>query len=135
MTLAAMRDDQRERLAETHKAALASVMELVAPLMDDDSDDDAQDEAREAIYNDALSVETRSDWASAGSEYELGEFRILLTTGGPAVQIVGELDGHCEPVRPRLQVQDWFLPWTEFPVSDDEQKAIETYARQFYFGA
>jgi microcystin degradation protein MlrC len=130
-----LREDQRERLAETHKAALASIMNLVAPLMDDDSDDDAQDEAREAIYNDALSVEVRGGWHLPGHQDELDEFRILLTTGGPAVQIAGELDGHCEAVNPRLQVQDWFLPWTEFPVSDDEQEAIETYARQFYFGA
>jgi hypothetical protein len=130
-----LREDQRERLAETHKAALASIMELVAPLMDDNSDDDAQDEAREAIYNRALSVEVRGGWHLPGHQDELDEFRILLTTGGPAVQIAGELDGHCEPVRPRLQVQDWFLPWTEFPVSADEQEAIDTYARQFYFGA
>jgi hypothetical protein len=130
-----LREDQRERLAETHKAAIASIMELVAPLLDDEAGSQEQDDAMSRIHEDALSVETRSDWASAGSEYEPGEFRILLTTGGPAVQIAGELDGHCEPVRPRLQVQDWFLPWTEFPVSDDEQEAIDTYARQFYFGA
>jgi hypothetical protein len=130
-----LREDQRERLAETHKAALASIMELVAPLMDDNSDDDAQDEAREAIYNDALSVETRSGWESNPSDMAPAEFRILLTTGGPAVQIVGDLDPYGCIESPRLQVQDWFLPWTEFPVSDDEQEAIETYARQFYFGA
>lgn len=56
-----------------------------------------EDQAREAIAQDALSVEIRSDWHTPGSEGEAGQYMILLCTGGPACRIVGDLNEYKEP--------------------------------------
>lgn len=73
----------------------------------------SREDAEQRIHEDALSVEVRSGWVSSKAEMEPEEFMILLTTGGPAVRILGELrDG--EPYRAWLQVQDWGTPWTDY---------------------
>jgi hypothetical protein len=58
-----------------------------------------EEAAREAINNDPLSVEIRSGWYTPGENPEPEEFKILLCTGGPAVQIRGELDQYRQPSR------------------------------------
>jgi hypothetical protein len=55
-----------------------------------------------------------------------------LTTGGPAVRIIGELDGG-EVESARLEVQDWGTPWTEHCTTGDDNEALLSYARCFYF--
>lgn len=92
------------------------------------------DEARQRIEEYALSVEVRSGWSSPGGEMQPEEFRILLCTGGPAVQVVGELDKYNEPDKARLQYQDWFTPWEELILSSEEYDALLTYCQCFYFG-
>lgn len=80
-----------------------------------------------------LSVEIRGGWRcpdeSASMEPE--EFRILLSTGGPALQIRGELN-HGEPSRCWLEHQDWGTPWTQF--FDADREALEWFAGLFWFG-
>lgn len=90
------------------------------------------DEARQRIEEGALSVDVRSGWAAPGSDMEPEEFCLLLATGGPAVRIIGELDSNCEPHRARLEVQDWFLPWTEYIPADHD--VLLAYANCFYYG-
>lgn len=90
------------------------------------------DEVRERIQEDPLSIEVRSSWVSLGDVLSADEFRILLCTGGPAVQIVGELDRR-EPVRAWLEYQDWGTPWTHYFGADSD--TLLTYCREFYFGA
>ena len=96
-----------------------------------------REDAEGRIQEDALSVEVRSEWlglsAYATDSKVPGEYLILLTTGGPAVRIRGELDGDGEPSRAWLEVQDWFKPWTEYyrPGLDE---TLLTYSRCFYFG-
>lgn len=92
-----------------------------------------EDEARERIQEDALSVEVRSSWQSAGETLEPSEFTILLCTGGPACRIVGELDQYNQPCRAWLEYQDWFTPWTEL-VDGVSHSDLLTYSQQFYFG-
>lgn len=112
-----------------------------------DDDERAADDARQAIEEDALSVEVRSGWndpsswsyADARDKPKPEEYRILLCAGGPAVQIIGELSECGEPETARLQVQDWFTPWTDFrPLVDvdnyDSEPILLAYARCFYFG-
>lgn len=120
--------DEDNSLRDIHKNALASIIELVAAMEEND------DEGRDAILEDALSVEVRSGWEAIGANLTASEYRILLTTGGPAVQIVGELNQWGEPETATLQVQDWFKPWTEFPTTTEEDEAIMAYASCFYFG-
>ncbi len=89
-----------------------------------------QDDARQRIEEDPLSIQVRSDWHNIGEDSEDAEFEILLTTGGPAVRIVGELDDG-EVLRPRLEVQDWGKPWTEYFAI--ERDTLETYCGVFCF--
>jgi hypothetical protein len=90
-----------------------------------------QDDARERILGDVLSVEVRSGWASCGDTLTPEEFRIVLCTGGPHVEIMGELDNGT-PCRAWLQHQDWGTPITRF--FKIEQSTLLTYCQQFYFG-
>lgn len=91
-----------------------------------------EDEARQTIQEDALSVEVRSGWQSAGETLTPSEFAILLCTGGPAVRIRGELNQYNEPARAWLEYQDWGTPWMQY--CDADQDTLLAYAREFYFG-
>lgn len=87
-----------------------------------------EDAMREA----PLCVEVRSYWHEPGNGAGLkpDEFRILLTTGGPALQVMGEL---CDGVPDRcwLEHQDWGTPWARW--YDAEGKALLWFAGLFYF--
>lgn len=91
-----------------------------------------EDSAREAIQEDPLEITMRSDWVSSKDEMVPSEYCILLCTGGPAVRIIGDLDGG-EPTSARLQVQDWFTPWTDCFFSSDEDEDLLAYASNFFF--
>jgi hypothetical protein len=79
-----------------------------------------------------LSVLVRSDWHHVGSESTHSEFEILLSTGGPAVRVLGDLDSYLEPYRPGLQFSDWGVDWTDHPESNCD--ALLWFAGLFYFG-
>lgn len=113
---AGLDDSDAEELAELEAAA---------------GEYESADDAEQAITDDPLSVEVRSGWHAPGDgDSEDGEFRILLCTGGPAVQIRGELsDG--EPCRAWLEYQDWGTPWTQY--FDADQDVLLSYARRFCF--
>ena len=83
----------------------------------------SQEEAEEAIYNDPLSIQYRSGWASSPEDMQPEEFEILLCTGGPAVRIVGELGNHGQPSCAWLEYQDWGTPWTM--LFDGQSDALE----------
>lgn len=90
-----------------------------------------EDEAIERITEGPLSVQVRSGWADSPADFAAEEFEILLTTGGPAVRIRGELDrGGVH--RAWLQVQDWGTPWTDY-FEDGMSAMCEAYARCFCF--
>lgn len=94
-----------------------------------------EDKARERIQEDALSCLVRSGWYSPGdsdADKAPSDFELLLTTGGPAVRIRGELGANMEPSRAWLEVQDWGKPWTQY--FQASQETLLTYARCFYFG-
>lgn len=92
---------------------------------------DSREEAEQQIQEDALSVEVRSDWGAPGEELTASEFRVLLCTGGPHVEIVGELDQYQQPSRVRVLYKDWGTSGELFPFDHD---AVCTYCQQFYFG-
>ena len=95
-----------------------------------------EDEVREEINEDPLSVEVRSDWHSPGDGNDKPtEYNILLCTGGPAVRIIGKLDGHGQPETAEIEYQDWFTPWVRYAnTNSEEDEALLPYARQFYYG-
>ncbi len=92
-----------------------------------------RDDAERRIHDDPLSLQFRSGWCASREDMEPEEFELLLGTGGPAVRIIGEIS-NGEPCNPQLQVQDWFKPWTDYNGDSDDDAALETYCRQFYFG-
>ena len=98
----------------------------------DAGDCEDREDAERRIHEDALSIEVRTGWYSIGERPDSHEFNILLTTGGPAVRIMGELDDNREPCRAWLEVQDWGTPWTRY--YDASQAVLLAYARCFYFG-
>lgn len=80
----------------------------------------------------ALSVCVRSGWVLIGEPLDADEFEILLSTGGPACRIVGDLRDE-EPCRSEIQWQDWGTRWT--PLTGQRSDALDWFAGLFYFGA
>ena len=123
-----------ERRAEVQASAqLETICELVAAYDEAPDRSEAQDRARENILDAPLSVSVRSDWHAPGLTDEAAEYQLLLSWGGPASQIVGELE-RGEPFSARLEYQDWFTPWQELAVSAAEKDTLLSFARHFYFG-
>lgn len=114
-----MSEDDAQELAELEAAA---------------GDCESREDAERRILEAALSVEVRSDWRTPRDEPVDTEFRILLCTGGPAVQIRGELDRYGEPCRAWLEYQDWGTPWITRVNDIGDEMALLEYARCFWFG-
>ena len=97
-------------------------------------DEEKLEEIKESVLNSALSVEFRSGWYSSLDDEQVPEeFKILLTWGGPALRIIGELDNYG-PVNPKLQYQDWGTSWTDFEITENQQEALNWFCNCFYFG-
>ena len=144
--------DKYEHARANARGWYDSIVEMVEALAQADAncDDIAQDSARDAITESVLWVEVRRPWQCAGGEIEPPvEYRILLTTGGPGLQLTGALSEHGEPETAELQMQDWGVPWQAWEpllfnpaMSLDERIAARngyretllTFARCFYFG-
>lgn len=130
-----MSDEKYEEAAKQARAQFESIKEMMEEYNNTKDSLDFGSPARDRIFEDALSVEVRSDWRVVGREDEGPiEYRILLCTGGPAVQVVGELNEHSVPTSAKLQCQDWFIPWTNVALSEEESAILLEYARMFYYG-
>jgi len=92
------------------------------------------EQTKESILNSALSVEFRSGWTSNPNELEIEEFKILLTWGGPALRIIGDLNQYKEPENVKMQYQDWGTLWTDFEITENQQEALDWFCNCFYFG-
>ena len=81
-----------------------------------------QEEARDAIYETPLSVEVRSGWHSVGEDAgEPEEFRIVLCTGGPHIELTGDIGGSV-----RVVFRDWSESGEYYPDAD-ERSALDTF--------
>jgi hypothetical protein len=133
-----MSERDNQRAVEQAAAQYASILSMVQALQAarDDGDDEAIDEARRAITEDALEVSVGySGWYGPGEKPEPDQYRILLCTGGPAVQIFGKLGEHNEPISAELQWQDWFQPWSFYFGPEVQEDILLEYAREFNFEA
>lgn len=93
------------------------------------------DSVRERIQEAPLSVDARTGWNNPGAaDVQPEEFCILLSTGGPALRIRGELDRGMQPRRAWLEYQDWGTPWTEYHGEGCTGDDLLTFCSQFYFG-
>ena len=122
-----MSDNSRQQ-AEVQLASIKKMLEAV-----ENATDDAREAAEQAIYDDPLAVDVRSGWVNVWTtEFEPVEYRILLCTGGPAVQLEGELDDRNQPYNVQLQHQDWFEPWQTVPLTAEDTETLLTYVRHFF---
>jgi len=90
--------------------------------------DAIEDEMRDSI----LSLEVRSGWYSPGSSDGPEQFMLLLSMGGPALRLIGDLDTYCQPRCCWLEHQNWFTPWIESRAGDSE--ALLWFAGLFWYG-
>tara|TARA_R100001463_G_scaffold24749_1_gene58946 strand:+ start:333 stop:779 length:447 start_codon:yes stop_codon:yes gene_type:complete len=98
---------------------------------------DIEEEARDM----ALDVCWKSDdWQAVGAELTPTKGRVLLSTGGPACQVICNLDGDS-PSDPEIQWQDWGTPWTTPSIKceleldfDTANDALEWFINLFYWG-
>ena len=126
---------QVDHAREQAKAQLQSITEMVGALRAAIEDDMSLEEAVEAIQADALDVQVRTGWYNPGLDKgTVDEYTILLCTGGPAVRIIGILSQYAEPDSARIEYQDWGTPWTDFPLTSEEEAIVLEYAQQFYYG-
>ena len=92
------------------------------------------EQTKESILNSALSIQVRSGWTSLNESFQPQEFNILLSWGGPALRIIGDLNEYKEPENPVLQFQDWFTRWEDLKINSQQYDALVWYCCQFYFG-
>ena len=107
-------EEEAEELAELEKAA---------------GDCESLEDAEQRINDDPLFVQVRSGWCDVGAEMEAEEYNILLSTGGPATRIIGDLNQYGEPETATLQVQDWFTAWRDYDGGDEA--TLIRYASRF----
>jgi hypothetical protein len=123
-----------EQAAAQYRLILSLVKDLRIAL--DDGVDREIDVAREAITQNALEVNVGySGWYSPGEKPEPDQYRILLCTGGPAIQIFGKLGEYNEPINAELQWQDWFTPWSHYFGDEVREDILIKYAREFNYEA
>tara|TARA_R110002020_G_scaffold128567_4_gene288156 strand:+ start:13718 stop:14266 length:549 start_codon:yes stop_codon:yes gene_type:complete len=92
----------------------------------------------------ALSVQVRGGWVAPGLDLTADpeEFQILLSWGGPAARVVGDLDFLGCVTSARLEWCDWGREWAALPASlsgagfvweaEQLRQWVELY---FYFGS
>lgn len=128
---------QVDHAKEQAKLQHESIAEMVATYKQAEAndDDEAREQARERIQEDPLSVQVRCPWKFVGEEnVKPDQYNILLCTGGPAVRIIGTLSEYLEPENARIQYQDWGTPWTDYPLTSEQEATVLEYAQQFYYG-
>lgn len=133
---------------ETFKTAIGTIQNIIQLHTDwilahYDGNDLRIEEIEREVDERPLSVEVRSGWSVTSAQWTADEFRILLGTGGPAFQIVGEVSDYGEALNPQMQYQDWHQPWTSVGWCDDVVKdefegegkaALHWFSNRFYFG-
>lgn len=88
--------------------------------------------AEEELFEMPLDVAVRSGWEPVGGYLKPSEYMILLTTGGPACRITGDLASNGEPENAVLEWQDWGTPWTPCALSAPERDALLRFAALFF---
>ncbi len=133
---------QLENIIELYKlsnAAYDASLNCALERSIDDPERDIEEEAREM----ALDVCWKSDdWQAVGSSegFTPTKGRVLLSWGGPACQVVCDLDGDIAS-NPEIQWQDWGTPWTTPSIQceleldfDTANAALEWFIDLFYWG-
>jgi hypothetical protein len=122
-------DDEQARTDEAWAAEFPTEAAELAELVEEAGDCTDREDAEQRILEDALSLRIFGE--RTDGEWVADRFELLLGTGGPAVRIMGELEGG-EAHRAWLEVQDWGTPWTHHYESG-MGAVLLTYARCFCY--
>jgi hypothetical protein len=117
--------------AELSDAAREQLRDLLNVESFDDLGRDDAEQLEAAAREQVLSACVRSCWTPVSEPLSAGEFELLLSTGGPACRIVGDLDDHGDPSRAEIQWQDWGTPWTA--LAGQRCDALDWFAGLFYW--
>lgn len=107
------------------------------PAIADGNEFDDEDAVREYAMEQALSVEVRcAEWHTPGDEYGTAdEFRIVVCTGGPHVEIRGSLNQWSEPENAEIYANDWFTTLESLDgYSEEKAEALDWFCGLFYYG-
>ena len=133
------------------KGQLEEIIDLHKRFNFDETDDEAREDIEQLARDMALDVCYRSqDWVEVGSAHpsftgsspklEPTQGRILLSTGGPACQVICDLENNW-PSNPEIQWQDWGTPWTHTRIKtelgidyDTANEALVWFINLFWWG-
>ena len=121
---------QENARAHVDNVCALYVRYLEGMITSDEEVEEVQEEAREL----ALSVQVQSGWQTPGQTLSPEEGCILLTTGGPALRLLVELDVDAAPCSCELQWADWGTPWQHFHLTEAEDQAMDWFAELFWYG-
>lgn len=108
------------------QSQVASIVEMIRAL---GCNFDRLEELRDAIYETPLSVEVRSGWHAVYEDAgEPEEFRIVLSTGGPHVELTGDIGGTV-----RVVFTGWGESGEYYPDAD-ERSALDTFVTMLIGG-
>ena len=129
-------EEQWEQVQAGGVSTAQNLLQLYQEAQAEDTTTERIEKIQQQVQEWPLSVDVRcTSWRSPGTEdWEPDEFQILLSTGGPAMRITGDIGEHGEPCNPLMQVQDWFKPWTTCNTTDEQDEALRWFCSEFYFG-
>lgn len=123
-----------EHILDLYNAWTTLYDDLAAAVVVDGDTYEESDEVIDAARELPLEVAVRSAWATPGEVLLPDQYLILLSTGGPAVQITGRLGQYMEPTDFELQAQDWGTPWVGVKTTAEQDEALMWFAQLHYYG-
>jgi len=134
-----MEPQEKDHAVENAQGHLQSIRELVAKynasVTNQGGADYKTDAIDEEFHEYPLSVQVREPWHNPGETgARPAEFEVLLTTGGPGLRIIGDLNEYGQPTSVALQIQDWGIPWTSMNLLRDDEATLLEFASHLYFG-
>jgi hypothetical protein len=140
-----MTSEQQDKMEHARRCALgtmASIREMVEAMRAAEASDDGEaelegdrldsDGIRERMLESPLELTIRG-FRNHLNAWEADRYELLMGTGGPAVRIVGDLNGG-EASTAEMECQDWFTPWTPVPLEPEDCEALQAFVGQFYMG-
>jgi hypothetical protein len=85
---------------------------------------------KERVQEMPLSLLFRTGWFRTCEEAETAEFELLLSTGGPALRIIGDVLNDWL-VRPVMQMQDWGTRWGDVYTDEQDDRALAWFINHF----